>query len=135
VFYTKSHVKALEGQIADLKAQLEEARKTQPQVCALEAQIADLKAMLADERKERQALLDRLLSKNNVQPIQEVVKPQTVVEMVTPWGAAMPEIEDSLKASFIAEEKAWLISQGHSDERAQALAEQEYRSRHEVIAR
>lgn len=108
MFYTKSHVRALEAQIADLQAKLAEARQ------------------------ERLSLLDRLLAKNNLKPIQEVKK-QAVVEMVTPWGAAVGEIEDGLRASFIAEEKAYLMAQGHTEERAEALAEQEYRSRHEVV--
>lgn len=118
--------------MADLKGQLE-ATHSDSHVKALEGQIADLKAQLADERKERQDLLDRLLAKNNVQPIQSETSTKTVVEMISPWGATLPEVEDEYRKSWVAEEKAYWIGQGYNEERAEAQAEEAYRKRHEVM--
>lgn len=70
----------------------------------LQLQITDLKAHLGQEQAERRALLDRLLERHNVTPVNEPAKTVQVTEMVNPTPPIPPELADAWRASWEAEE-------------------------------
>jgi len=96
----------------------------------LRAEIARLERMLEQERAEKRELLDRLLQKNNIAPTSAAsVQPVApVMEVISPFGsAATPEMVDSLRESWIAEEAAYLqFEQNMPTDQAQAIAEQHW---------
>jgi hypothetical protein len=112
LIYSRSHVQALEGQIAYLKEQLGEAKK------------------------ENRDLLDRLLAKHNVQPITEPAQPSTrPPDILAPFGVNDAEIQDAFKESWIREETQYIVNSLGCDEgTARTYAEQEYVARHQIIS-
>lgn len=111
---------------------------TRAHVSALEAQIADLKERLDKSERERAVLLDRLLAKNNIEPTRQVTldPPDTkrpVIEILSPFGVNPPEIEDGVRASWVAEETDYLMMvKGLDAERAKIQAEQNYLSQYQT---
>lgn len=104
-------------------------------VRALEDQIAYLKERLAEAEKESRKLLDRLLAKNNVEPLSQ---PEKAVapppEILTPFGVADAEIQDALKESALREETQYIMGKlGCDESTARGYAEQWYLDQHQVI--
>jgi hypothetical protein len=110
---------------------------TRAHVRALEAQISRLEQLLAEEKVERRSLLDRLLSKHNVEPVQP--KPQPAIpdnmQVIHPFGsAATPEMIDALKESWVNEEAQYLSAEhGMTETQAKEMAERRWLSEHRVI--
>lgn len=94
----------------------------------LEAQVADLKQRLDREQDEKRALLDRLLARNNVSPINEPPKATApVIEIISPFGSVTPEMEVAVQESAIAEEAGYLMeTQGLDAQRAQQEARKRF---------
>ena len=96
---------------------------------AMQAHINALTAELTAVKAERAALLDRLLEKRNIAPITEPETPKKAVseasvQVIAPYGVSS-EMQDAVKASWIAEETEYLqVSAGYDYERARNVAEQ-----------
>lgn len=110
---------------------------TKTLIRALESQISRLEQLLEKERTERQQLLDRLLEKRNIEPVQP--KPErsspNPIQIISPFGnAATPEMVDALKESWVQEESFYLQAEhGLPELRAREMAEQRWVSEHSVI--
>lgn len=92
---------------------------------AMQAHISTLQAQITALEAERAALLDRLLTKQNISPIAEPEKPALPpsVQIIAPFGVPA-EAQDAIKASWIAEETEYLqVSAGYEYERARSVAE------------
>ena len=100
-----------------------------PHVRALERQIDDLTKRLSEADAERRELLDRLLEKNNYQPIRQSAAESTpqekpVVQLISPFNAIPPEAQDAIKESWLREETEYVMAtQGLDLDRAFAVAQ------------
>lgn len=148
MIYLPPHIRALEAQIAYLKERLEKAereksdveqekRKAEEAARAREDTLLERIAKLAAEACQRgDALLDRLLVKNNVAPVAEPLTPAPPsVELVTPYSGMGPEYEQAHKESYLREEVAWLMREDPTVDEgtAYAIAEQNYIIKYQVI--
>jgi hypothetical protein len=131
VIYFRSTIRALEDQIAYLKERL---AKVEQEKRECEAAARERENALADRARSRDdALLDRLLAKNNVAPVTETPKPAPP-DMLTPFGVVDPDVQEAYKESFLREETAHIMARDGCDEGiARAYAEQEYVARYQVI--
>ena len=106
-------------------------------IATLQAQISRLEQLLEKERNERQQLLDRLLAKNNVEPVQPKpeARAKNPIQIVSPFGnAATPEMVEALKDSWVQEETFYLIAEhGLPEAQAKEMAEARWISEHKVI--
>ncbi len=111
MFYTKAHVLALQDQIRDLQERLDKA------------------AFRSDQ------LLDRLLARNNVEPVLgDIRSPQPTVEVLSPFGAIPLEAHDAIRQSWIEEEAEYIAgNEGLNAERATQEAERRYTRQHQKI--
>lgn len=107
---------------------------TKAHVFALEAQIKRLEQLLADEKSERKQLLDRLLEKRNVEPIQPKPQPTIpeTVQVISPFGGGTtPELVEALKESWMGEEMAYHQAEhGLSETQAREAAERGWLNQH-----
>lgn len=106
-------------------------------IALLQAQIADLQKRLDRADKERKVLLDRLLAKNNIEPVSPPeVRPEMPrpVEVLHPFGVLPPEAVDAVRESWVREEMEYIeMNEGVTGERARALAEQRFSEQHRAI--
>lgn len=101
----------------------------------LEAQITDLQTRLAASETERQLLLDRLLEKHRVEPLQVKSAPVQVkaAQYLAPPGVNPVEVQDAIRDVWIAEETEYLIgTMGFDPIRARAQAEAQYAAQHGI---
>lgn len=103
-------------------------------VNALQRQIDDLKQRLSESDIERKYLLDRLLEKNNYQPIRQSAAESTPqppsLQIISPYNSIPLEAQDAIRESWIREEADYLVNQAGLDE-ARARIEAEARWRQE----
>lgn len=91
---------------------------------------------LAASETERQALLDRLLAKNRVEPVTPPVqqaKAASEPRVIAPPWAGFAEVQDAQRDIFLKEETEYLMSE-HDWEygRARAEAEERYKAQYGV---
>lgn len=121
MIYLRPHVQALEQQIAYLKERLEKAER-------------DIREAAEAARAREDALLDRLLVKNNVAPVTESLVSAPMPEILTPYNALGSEAQEAYKESWMREETDYIMRELQIDEgSARAYAEQEYVAKHQVI--
>ncbi len=121
MIYLRAHVQALEAQIAYLKERLEKAEREKREV-------------EESARVRADALLDRLLAKNNVSPVAEPVSAKPPLDVITPFGVGGPDVEKAYKESWLREETEHIMNRDGCDEgTARAYAEQEYVAQFQVI--
>lgn len=110
-----------------------------PHVRALERQIDDLQRRLSDAETERRELLDRLLERNNYQPIrQSAAESETqempVVQLISPFNSIPLEAQDAIKESWLREETEYvMMAQGLDEPRARAVAESNWEAQNRPI--
>lgn len=104
-------------------------------VQALELQIAYLKERLVEVEQEKRRLLDRVLEKNNVAPISEPAQSTvSAPDVLAPFGIAVADVQDALRESWLREETEYIMGKLGCDEgTARSYAEQEYLTQHQVI--
>jgi len=110
-----------------------------PTIHALKAHIADLTARLAASEEQNARLLDRLLLRNNVSPIQEpevaapIAKP-TALQYIAPPGVQPVEIQDAMRDVWIQDEATYLMDTlGYEEGRAWNQAQESYQQPHGII--
>ncbi len=102
---------------------------------ALQAHIAELQARLAASETERQELLDRLLSKNRVDPIKEAapVPAKPALQYIAPPGVNPIEVQDGIRDVWLQEEMGYLMNElGYDPIRARNQAERAYDEQHGI---
>ena len=107
-----------------------------PTIRALNAHIADLKDGLAKSEKEREALLDRLLARNNIAVITEEPKTQVASNprVISPPWAGPADVQSAERQVWLQEETTYLMSElGYEDWRARSEAERRYEEQNGVI--
>jgi hypothetical protein len=142
VIYFRPHIRALEQQIAYLKERLEKAERENRELLESrglvlasqsQAHIETLKSDVDDARLRANGLLDRVLMKNNVDPVIEKPKP-AAPEILGPFATSDPEVQAVMKESWLKEETEYLMREMSCDEgTARAYAEQNYVSQFQVI--
>jgi len=109
---------------------------TKAHVLALKAEIAWLRQQLADATDERRQLQDRLLAKQNIEPLAKKPQPKLpdTVQIISPFGnAATPEVVDAMKESWICEEASYLQGEhGLTDQQAREQAEKHWIAEHKA---
>lgn len=113
MFYTRSHVRALEAQIDYLKAELEKSHL------------------------QANALLDRLLQRHNIEPVRPSPQPVTPepTQLISPFGQVnTPEMAEAFRESWTNEEAAYLMAEeGYADGQAREMAERRFISQHKAL--
>jgi len=88
MFYSRSYVRVLTETISDLRARNDR---------------------LESERSE---LLNRLLERNNIDPIREstaqAVQPRNSIQIISPASSMLPEMEEAVKDSWVKEEMTYI---------------------------
>lgn len=110
---------------------------TRATVTALQGQIDDLKTRLDASETERARLLDRLLAKNNIEPVTVAAppNPQPSLRVLSPSTASTPEERTAYELSWLEEETEWLMQQhGYDSERARSVAQMNYIQHHQLIS-
>ena len=106
-------------------------------VQALQSQIDDLRQRLDASEQERKDLLDRLLSRNNVEPLRQSEPARATappIQYIAPFGVQPAEIEQPLRDSWIEEETAYVMQTTGMDwERSHAEAQRRYIGQHRTI--
>lgn len=106
---------------------------------ALKLQLSDVQERLALADEERQSLLDRLLERNNYQPIrQSAAESETqerpVVQLISPFNSIPLEAQDAIKESWLREETEYvMMAQGLDEPRARAVAESNWEAQNRPI--
>lgn len=105
MFYSRAYVQLLQDTVSELRARNER----------LEA--------------ERVGILDRLLERKNIEPLRQSAdegasQMRPAIQIISPTGAMLPEMEDAVKESWVAEETQYIIDQQGLDyDRARTEAE------------
>ncbi len=101
-----------------------------PTIAAKDALIAELRQRLADSEEERKALLDRLLTKNRMEPVQEKaapVAPQISSRVIAPPWVGFEEVQDAQREVWLQEEISYLVNEvGFDEQRARSEAVRRY---------
>ena len=108
-----------------------------PTIAAKDALIAELRQRLADSEEERKALLDRLLTKNRMEPVREKaapVAPQISSRVIAPPWVGFEEVQDAQREVWLQEEISHLVNEvGFDEQRARSEAVRRYDEQHGVM--
>lgn len=104
---------------------------------ALQSQIDDLKARLEQSESERKALQDLLLIRHNYEPVSKAeVRPSSApaLQVIAPFGVQPADIAEPMREAWIENEAEWLEENTGLDEmRARSEAERRYLSQNRAI--